>query len=505
MNTNYNLMYSADFYKVSHKAQYPENVTNVYSTLVARGANYNDKISKEHFHWFGLQLYLEKLDDFTWWLCDLSAGEMQAELNAYKAFLNARLGGDNDVSHWYDLWIYVQATAELPLIIKAQPERTIQKFQTPLVTVENTDENFAWLTSFIETSMLANVWGVTTASNRAYHIRKSIEKYMVGYTDEELAAVDFMAHDFSYRGMMGDEAAEIAGCGHLSVFKGSDTIPAIRKMEEVYNEVTGFSVPATEHSVMCAGGKATEFDTYNRILDLYPTGIVSIVSDTWDYFSVLTKTLPELKDKIMARDGKTVIRPDSGNPVDIVCGIEIKDYSSETSLEEAVLEAITYAPYYKNTVVFYYADGYFQCDYKTYHEYGSTWNRAPTNIREIELTPEQKGTLELLDETFGHTLDSGGLKVLDSHIGVIYGDGMNQERIEQMLERMVAKGYSPLNIVFGVGAYTYQFMTRDELGFAFKATAVKIDGEWVSIQKDPKTDPGKASLTGRFEGLETVF
>ena len=233
------------------------------------------------------------------------------------------------------------------------------------------------------------------------------------------------------------------------MFKGSDSIPAARAMERVYGEVTGFSVPATEHSVMCAGGQETEAETYNRILDIYPSGIVSIVSDTWDYFKVLTETIPAMKDRIMARDGKVVIRPDSGDPVDIVCG----------------------------TVV-----------------HGG-------------VTPEQKGTIELLDETFGHTLDSAGLKVLDSHIGVIYGDGMNQERIKLMLDRMVAKGYSPLNIVFGIGAYTYQFMTRDELGFAFKATAVKQDGEWVSIQKDPKTDPGKKSLTGRQDthGMELVF
>ena len=441
----FNLMYMADFYKVSHKAQYPKNVTHVSSTLVARGANYNDQISKDKFFWFGAKLFIEKLQQFEDWFLDLSMDEVEQVLGEYKGFLDARLGGDNSIQHWFDLWF----ERELPLTIHIQPERTWQNFQTPLVVVENTSDKFPWLTSFIETTMLSNVWGVTTAANRAAHIRQTIESYMEGYTDDELAAVDFMGHDFSYRGILGDEGATLTGCGHLSVFKGSDSIPAARAMERVYGEVTGFSVPATEHSVMCAGGQETEAETYNRILDIYPSGIVSIVSDTWDYFKVLTETIPAMKDRIMARDGKVVIRPDSGDPVDIVCG----------------------------TVV-----------------HGG-------------VTPEQKGTIELLDETFGHTLDSAGLKVLDSHIGVIYGDGMNQERIKLMLDRMVAKGYSPLNIVFGIGAYTYQFMTRDELGFAFKATAVKQDGEWVSIQKDPKTDPGKKSLTGRQDthGMELVF
>lgn len=507
MDNFYNLMYATDFYKVSHKPQYPENVTKVHSVLVARGANYNDNISKDEFYWFGVKLYLDKLVEFEQWLYVEPLHKIKDAVEEYKKFLDLRLGGDNSVAHWLNLAAHVKKYCALPIRIWAQPERTMQDFQTPLLVIKNTDDNFPWLTSYVETSMLANIWPVTTAANRAKHIRNNIESFMVGYTEEELAGVDFMGHDFSYRGMVGDDAARLVGCGHLSVFKGSDTIPAIKAMEDVYGEVTGFSVPATEHSVMCAGGKATELDTYNRILDIYPSGIVSIVSDTWDYFGVLTKTLPELKDKIMARDGKTVIRPDSGDPVDIVCGAVIKDYSGETSLDSAAFDAVDEAPLFGKTVVFSYDGGYFQCDYETYDEYRAQYNQQPENIREVELTPEQKGTLDLLDETFGHTLDSQGRKLLDSHIGIIYGDGMNQERINQMLTRMTDKGYSPLNIVFGIGAFTYQLTTRDELGFAFKATAVEIDGKWVDIMKDPKTDPGKKSLTGVVDtsDMELVF
>jgi nicotinamide phosphoribosyltransferase len=318
-----------------------------------------------------------------------------------------------------------------------------------------------------------------------------------------------MGHDFSYRGLGGDEAAAMAGCGHLSVFKGSDTIPAIKAMEDIYGEVTGFSVPATEHSVMCAGGEANEFDTYNRILGIYPTGIVSIVSDTWDYFHILTDTLPKLKDKIMARDGKTVIRPDSGDPVDIICGVEVTDFTKVyEDWHEDYLDDILYSIAEElcgmDVWSDYTGDAYFSFRGATYgvemnrkFDYEGDYVYEPGYAWEIEeLTPEQKGSLDILADTFGYTLDSAGLKVLDSHIGLIYGDGMTQETIKRMLTRMVAKGYSPLNLVFGIGAYTYQFMTRDELGFAFKAVAVEIDGEWKSIQKDPKTDPGKKSLTG---------
>lgn len=439
---NYNLMYAADFYKVSHKAQYPANVTKVHSALVARGANYNEDISKDEFMWFGLKLYLDKLKGFETWFVGLTSSEFTDELQKYKQFLDMRLGGNNNVDHWDTLWERMQTTGKLPLIIHAVEEKTICNFQTPLLTVENTHDDFAWLTSYIESTMLSNVWPVTTAANRSWHIRKSIEERMVSYTEEELGTIDFMGHDFSYRGLMGDEAAVLAGCGHLANFKGSDTIPAIKAMEDIYGEVTGFSVPATEHSVMCAGGETTEFETYKRILDIYPSGIVSIVSDTWDYYAVLKEILPQLKNSIMARDGKVVIRPDSGDPVKIVCG----------------------------------GDGY-------------------------------ESSLEILDGIFGHTLDSAGLKVLDSHIGLIYGDGMNQPKIKAMLDEMIKCGYSPLNIVFGIGSYTYQFMTRDELSFAFKATAVEIDGKWVDIHKNPKTDVKKKSLTGRFVGgnLKKVF
>lgn len=441
----YNLMYAADFYKVSHKNQYPEGIESVHSTLVARNVNYNDIIDQEEFFWFGTSLFMDKLSQFSSWFFNLSPETVQVVLGRYKKFLDTRLGGDNDVSHWHDLYLL----GYLPLTIKAAPERTVQRLQTPLLLVENTSSDFYWLTSFIETTCLANIWPVTTAANRAWNIRNTIEKHFVNHTEEEKAIIDFMAHDFSYRGQVGDDAAELTGCGHLSVFKGSDTIPAILRMEEVYGETTGFSVPATEHSVMCAGGQDDELTTYRRILSLYSEGIVSIVSDTWDYFKVLSETLPTLKEEIMSREGKLVIRPDSGNPIDIICG--------DADAEEGSLENL--------------------------------------------------GSLRILDGIFGHTLDSTGLKVLDSHIGLIYGDGMTQERIDQMLTRMVSMGYSPLNIVFGVGAYTYQFMTRDELGFAFKATAVKVNGEWRDIQKNPKTDSGKKSLTGRFngEGMEVLL
>ncbi|QGH74674.1 nicotinamide phosphoribosyl transferase [Bacteriophage DSS3_VP1] len=497
-NSNFNLMYQADFYKVSHIAQYPDNVSHIHSTLVARKACYNDNISKEEFMWFGHSLFLEKLEAFEQWFFTLTFEELCDVLKEYKIFLDTRLGADMDVAHWNELW----KVRFLPITIHAMPERSIQKFQTPLLTVENIDSRFPWLVGFIETTMLSNIWPVSTAANRAWHIRKVIEDSMKNHTEEEREAIDFMAHDFSYRGMPGDEAAMLTGCGHLANFKGSDTIPAARAMERVYGETTGFSVAATEHSVMCAGGQEDEIETFKRLMKVYPTGILSVVSDTWDYFGTLTDILPKMKSKIMKRDGKLVIRPDSGNPIDIICGKPFidasKDFYEGDSLEDYLNDTIWETNLNEGDKGLVW-DGvdWWSFDVELFYDYECDFVSVK-NIQPHERTFEDRGSLELLGETFGYTYDSQGLKLLDPHIGLIYGDGMNQERIKEILERMVALGWSPLNMVFGVGAYTYQFVTRDELSWAFKATAIKRDGEWVAIKKDPKTDPGKASLSGRF-------
>ncbi len=244
----------------------------------------------------------------------------------------------------------------------------------------------------------------------------------------------------------------MSGAGHLLCFVGTDTIPAIDFLEEYYGadsdkELVGCSVAATEHSVMCMGGDGVdEYKTFKRLVtDVYPTGIVSIVSDTWDLWRVCAEYLPSLKETILARDGKVVIRPDSGDPVDIICGLS--------------------------------------------REYGKGQ------------THEEKGVIELLWDTFGGTTNDKGYKVLDPHIGAIYGDSITIERANAICERLAAKGFASTNVVFGIGSYTYQYNTRDTFGFAMKATygEVEENGNVVGreIYKDPVTDDGtKKSAKG---------
>lgn len=246
----------------------------------------------------------------------------------------------------------------------------------------------------------------------------------------------------------------------------------------------------TEHAVMCSGGQENEIETFRRLIeDVYPTGIVSVVSDSWDLWKVCTEYLPRLKDKILVRNGKLVIRPDSGDPVDIICGhnisVNVNDLSKikERFVElgfEIGIDRFTGKLITNNNIYYQIQDEDF-------------------NILQIETpkNPAIKGVVELLWEVFGGTINEKGFKVLDPHIGTIYGDSITLDRANQICERLAAKGFCSTNVVFGIGSYTYQYNTRDTFGFAMKATWCQIDGIGYNIFKNPVTDDGtKKSAKG---------
>lgn len=281
-----------------------------------------------------------------------------------------------------------------------------------------------------------------TSASIAINYKRIFKKWVLKTDKDNIDFIEFQGHDFSMRGMGGLQSALSSGMGHASVFLGSDSLPAISGLRKYYN-AEGFvlgSVNATEHSVMCAGTKDDEIETFRELMKTYPTGILSVVSDTWDLWKVITDYLPKLKNEILARNGKLVIRPDSGDPVDIICG----------------------------------------------------------ETREIEgELPKDKGVIELLWDIFGGTINEQGFKVLNPHIGAIYGDSITTERAEQICQRLSDKGFASTNIVLGIGSFTYQFNTRDTFGFAMKATSVVVNGERREIFKNPITDDGiKKSAKG---------
>jgi nicotinamide phosphoribosyltransferase len=368
---------------------------------------------------------------------DEVCGEMKRELTMY-------LGMDYDVSHFEAL----HDLGFLPIKVKIIQEGNRVPLRIPLLTIVNTKPEFYWITNYLETILSNLMWKPMTSATIAFQYRKVLEKWAKKTDPTNISFVDFQGHDFSMRGLDSVEATIASGLGHLTSFMGTDSLPAIYGARKFYKEkgFVGASVPATEHSVMCAGGYETEIETFRRLLETYPSGILSVVSDTWDLWKVITEYLPALKEQILARDGKLVIRPDSGDPVDIICGLP------NTHTKHLTL---------------------------------------PKN------SPEFKGVIELLWDVFGGTVNEQGYKVLDSHIGAIYGDSITIDRADEICSRLEAKGFASTNIVLGIGSFTYQYNTRDTFGFAMKATYVEVNGEGREIFKNPITDDGtKKSAKG---------
>lgn len=455
MKLNPTLM--ADFYKISHKEQYPEGIERVYSVWTPRSGKHAPNIKEVVA--FGFQGFIKELqENFQENFFDKDKAEVIADYSRVVKFcLGVANPETNHLEELHDL-------GYLPLEIKALDEGTLVPYRVPMLTIENTDDRFFWLTNYIETMASANLWKPCTAASTARVYRQVMDKYALETTGST-EGVEFQGHDFSMRGLSGVEDAARTGLGHLLSFVGTDTIPAIQYAEQYYganveSELVGCSVNATEHSVMCAGGKEDERETYRRLIeDTYPTGIVSIVSDTWDLWNTLDTIIPSLKDSILKRDGgadsldKVVIRPDSGDPADILCG-DGKSTRVETG-----------------------------------------WNEY-----EEQRSPANKGVVELLWDTFGGTVNEQGYKVLNPAVGAIYGDAITIERCTDICERLKAKGFASTNVVYGIGSYTYQYQTRDSLGFAMKATSVTINGEEKAIFKDPVTDDGtKKSAKGRVK------
>lgn len=439
---------SFDGYKCDHRRQYPENSLLVYSNMTARGSRVKglDKVI-----FFGLQAFIKEHLIREW-----NEEFFQKDVEEVVADYNRRLKnylGPNGIGeqHIRDL----HALGHLPLEIWALPEGSAVNLRVPMLVMWNTNDNFFWLTNAIETIISSNLWGPCTSSTTAVMYRKILNEWCKKTSPEMIDFVPWQGHDFSFRGHFGFDAAVMSGAGHLLAFTGTDTVPAIDYLEEYYNansdkELVGGSVSATEHSVMCMGGLEDEVGTFKRLItELYPNGIVSIVSDTWDFWNVVNPDggiCAQLKGQIMARDGKVVIRPDSGDPVKIVTG-----YTEDEYVEE---------------------NGKFYV-YDNVRSVRKLIDDGDTEITELEV----KGMVQCLWEIFGGTVSSTGYKMLDSHIGAIYGDSITLERATQICERLAAKGFASTNIVYGIGSFTYQgainpdaIITRDTHGFAVKST-----------------------------------
>lgn len=448
-----NPILACDSYKLGHKSMYPEGMTFLYSNFTPRSNNLapsTEATKPEKLVFYGLQGFIK------WFLIDsfnqnFFSKPKDEVLNKYNKRTDAFLGegavNSSHIAALHDL-------GYLPIEIKALPEGSLVDMKIPVLTIKNTHPDFAWLVNYLETALSAELWKPCTTATTAFEYKKLLTKY-AKETGSPLDFVLWQGHDFSLRGLSGLTDAS-SSSGHLTSFLGSDTVPAVDYIDAYYQGDITFvagSVPASEHSVASSNillqatgdllsDELTFFKRY--VSDLFPTGVVSYVSDTFSFWDVLTKIAPACKSEILNRKpnslglAKVVFRPDSGDPVKIICG----DTNAST-----------------------------EC--------------------------ERKGAVETLWDIFGGAVTADGYKLLNERVGLIYGDSITLQRANEIMQQLKDKGFASGNVVFGIGSFTYQYVTRDSYGFAMKATYCTVNGKNVELYKDPKTDNGtKKSAKG---------
>lgn len=451
-----NAMLLTDGYKLGHKTMYPKGMTKLYSNFTPR-TNKHFPDATQGAVVFGIQYFLKKylVDEFNNNFFSRPKDEVVKE---YRDLLVGFLGeemanriGTDHIAELHDL-------GYLPIHIKALPEGMYCPFGVPMLTITNTHKDFAWLTNYLETLISNSLWKSVNCATTADVFKRELLRHAkkTGFLNlNDTSNVDFLCHDFSMRGMSGIEDAIVTGMAHATSFCGGETVPAIIGLEYYYGadklrECVLGTIPATEHSIECSN--ATDFDGnpddekyFVEMLDRFKDGFISVVADGYDYWNFIGKIVPKYKDQIMARNGRVVIRPDSGDPVKIVCG----DQDA------------------KDPIV-------------------------------------RMGSYEFLCKVFGGKVNANGYVELDPHIGLIYGDAITMKRQREIYAQLEAKGIAATNKVLGIGSFTYQCATRDNLGLAMKATYCEIDGRPMEIFKDPKTTVASGMTKKSLRGLIKV-
>lgn len=438
-----------DNYKREHDALIDESVGWIQSNITPRSFKYFPRLPDfdGKATLVGLHRTICTVNEYYNEFFDTPWAEARDRLD-YE--LRETVMGNANFENLLQMYKKLHALQHLPLEIRGLPEGTRVPMKVPVATLVNTNPDQKYLTNYVEPFVNSELWKTVVNASTAYEFLRFLSAAALkttGSTD----GVEYQAHDFSSRGMSGALDAAYSSIAHVSCFKGSDTTSVTGVVKHFYkthpNELISVAPPATEHMIMSLGGQQGEVGTYRKVwVEKYGTGIASIVSDTWDFWHIITVTAAELKDEILARQpdrngvpAKAVFRPDSGDPVKIVCGDPDAPFGS----------------------------------------------------------PAYKGAVECLDEIFGHEVSPQGYKILNPKVGVIYGDSITLERAVAIIKGLMAKGYASTNIVFGIGSFTYQMVSRDTFSIATKATwARRLDGSVFNLAKDPITDPGKKSATG---------
>ena len=500
-----NVITSADSYKLSHFTQIYPGTTQLYETFTPRSLKHLPaearELTNDHIIWFGVQatvIALHEAFDNEFF--------SQTFSNAVSNLLNQAhffAGPTFSIEPFRKL----HKLGYLPIHIKSLPEGSLIPARIPGLTITNTHPDFAWLVGYLETVLSNETWKSVNNATIAFAYRRLLAQAATN-TGAPVEFVKWQGHDFSARGMSNSTDAARQGMSHLTSFLGSDAIGSTPLISKYYrtpsSDFIAGSIPASEHMTETLAiqtlakqhnvplAEAEYLQMKRLITELYPSGLVARVCDSYDYWNVITNTIPRLKSEILSRTpddlgmAKVVVRPDSGDPVNIICGTAIPIVTF-TDIERYFRRNPTAAGVWFVTTK-QGTNQYF------YYSNASNGDSTPS----INVPAEVKGSIVCLWETFGGTTNSSGYRNLDSHIGLIYGDSITIKRAKQIVDKLALLGFASTNVVLGIGSYTYQMSSRDTLGMALKATFAVVDGTEIDLNKDPKTDDGtKRSAKGR--------
>lgn len=452
---------TSDFYKWAHIEQYINGTQFVYSNMTPRNDKYANVIdSNGKMVFFGLQYALMHMVEQ--WDQNFFQKDKAKVIKRFSRRVKNSIGAEygkgmiESLGKLHDL-------GYMPIEVRAIEEGNWVNMGIPLFVVSNTLEEFYWLVNYLETYLSAMIWPMSNAAMVSSQYRKTAEKW-AKRTGAPDFWIDIACHCFAARGHRGIEDSTISGMGHMLFSAGTDTGWAIDYIEDYYGgdsdkELIGCSVNAFEHATATQriayyrnvlGLENAERESVRDLLTkTYPIGILSYVADSEDYFRFISTDMADLKEEIEARQPdanglcKFVVRPDSSpkTPYEVIVG----DDESDCPLQ-------------------------------------------------------RKGTLEILWETFGGTLNDQGLRVLNPKVGIIYGEAIDGEMQDKIYHGMVKRGWCVSNVLMGVGSWGFlKNASRDSYSIAIKGTHSIVDDLDVSMQKNPKTAlDSKKSACGRL-------
>ena len=421
----------------------------------------------------------------------------------------------------------------LPIEINGLPEGSICPMQVPAIEIRSTDFAFAWVAQSIESLLSCEFWHPTMSATIAHEYAKIAK---AAYDKTTNADYRTAMCDFSMRGQESYESAVASGAGFLTSFYNCSTVESRYYIKRNYvhgDEVRVNGLTSTEHSVMCSDFSlcGDERETLKRLLtEVYPDVSFSAVSDSYDFWHLVTEILPTLKEEIENHKGFIGIRHDSDEPVHALCGIRCinlndilvcdEEVNSFEDFEDLAYEIINDDFRFTKKEERVYIEYTF--GNKNYHGVfdvipyvaevdtdGCEWIRYEINLLEKERTPEDKGLVEVLYELFGGEKNDKGYIVVNPKVKAVYGDSITIPRAKEIYNRLEKKGFAANNVSLGVGSFSMECLeedgvlkpfTRDSFSIAVKATYGKkriADGEvGFPIFKDPKGCEGKKSLKG---------